>query len=145
MFFVVAAAAALSMIATTGCDIDAEIGNLPVVDGIYINPEGRPEGWIRDTDAAGIYYYARVSMPEITPVIFERGAFTTYYKYMIGNVATQEPLPVEINEVVDQDSRYSYTIYCEYAVGQITIIARASDGGVLNFTDTMYFRTVIIP
>jgi hypothetical protein len=78
--------------------------------------------------------------------VFERGGYTTYFKYIYEGVPTQEPLPVTVRRVVkdiDGDFQYTYNIYCEYAVGKVTLMMRASDGGTIPITDDMFFRLVI--
>ncbi len=136
-----AVAVAMAVVATSGCDVDAEFSSPVVVDNIPI----LPNDWktMLFEDGQFDYYYFDVPLREITPEVFDTGSYATYWRYGERrdgvNVDVQEPLPAVIKQI-----NYIETISCSYDVGYVRIMISRSPS-TFNFRPdkTLYFRTVV--
>jgi hypothetical protein len=140
--------AALVTVATTGCDIDAELHPPMVIDKIEI----LPEDW-KVALAGGRFdhFYFDVGLPEIDEDVFNRGSVLTYWRYGElrdgKTVDVQELLPASISlSRLDGDNWVDYveTISCSYDVGWMRIMISRSDFFNGRPGKPLHFRTVIL-
>ncbi len=138
------AAAAFTVAATTGCDVDADFG-----DGVYnvydipvYASEWKP---VWSADDVMEYMYVDKPMPELDGKVFGRAMYVTYYQFMDGNETVEMPLPYTDYELYE-GKEWQYKIESEYSQGNLRLVLTTSDFYPYEFkpNEQWRFRLVIM-